>query len=521
MRMIPATEEVHTASTGLPALHDVQQILEDSAQGVWVLGERDDTVYVNRKALALLGRSREEMMGLTIQTVLGASNFAGWCREPGRHWECPEQNEDACIHRADGTEAWALITTNALTDREGQCRGTVVMLTDVSERRGMERRLQHAQRMETAGQVAGGIAHDFNNLLTVIECHSDLAIRQLPPGNPLVTHLLEIRKACEAATSLNRQMLAFGGRQKMEPRPLEMNGLIRGLLPIMKGLFGEAFRLECRLCSGIWPVLADAALMQQALMNLVMSTRDRLTAGGQVLIETSNEPPVVPGSPGSVALRISDNGAPISPGMQDRAFEPFAAGSQPASGRSLNLAAAYGLVRQNGGLIEALPNRGGGSVIEVRFPRLAAPDGEVRTLKHIEEPGPEAPPRQPLVLLVEDETGLRGLVRHILAKQRYRVLEAANGEEALSVLESTAEPVDLLLTDVVMPRVSGASLARILLAKNPKLRVVFMSGYPHDELSKEPDFEQLRHYLQKPFTPQMLLDKLRDALKEKAESDSI
>jgi two-component system, cell cycle sensor histidine kinase and response regulator CckA len=499
----------------LLAHHDLQQILEDAAQGVWIIDESDITVYVNRKTLELLGRSRAQIIGQSMQTVLGPVVFAGWRREPGQHWECPQKGQDFCFHRPDGSEAWVLMSTNALLDRGGQYRGTVAMMTDISEHRSMEQRLLQAQRMEIAGQVAGGIAHDFNNLLTVIECHSDLAIRQLPPGNPLVTHLLEIRVACEGAISLNRQMLAFGGRQKMEPRPLEMNGLLRGLHPVLKGLLGEAIRLECRLCDAVWPVMADLALMQQALMNILMSARDRLQSGGDVLIETRNESAPTEGAPESVLLRISDNGGPIAAGSPDCVFEPFASGKSQSTAKSLNLAAAYGLVRQNGGLIEAVRNRGGGSTIELRFPKWAAP-GETRAPKRNAEPGSEAPRQTPLVLLVEDESGLRSLVRHILAKQKYRVLEAANGEDALRILESSAEPIDLLLTDVVMPRVSGPSLARVLLERNSKLRVVFMSGYAHDELSKHADLEQLQHYLQKPFTPQMLLDKLREAFQEKA-----
>jgi two-component system, cell cycle sensor histidine kinase and response regulator CckA len=395
----------------------------------------------------------------------------------------------------------------------------LVLSTDVTERQGLHAQLVEAQKMEAVGQLAGGIAHDFNNLLGVITGYTELLIRELPPDSRARQRAHEIRQASDRAAALTRQLLAFGRRQVLQPRVLDLNDVVANVEKMVRRLISANIQIVTVLASDLGRVCADAGQVEQVLMNLVINARDAMAEGGRLVIETVNEDhdeAYVRANPGSragrsVVLVVSDSGHGMTEETMTRIFEPFFTTKEEGKGTGLGLATVYGIVRQSGGAVSVSSAPGSGTAFSVSLPRVE--DQVERDVR----PESVAPPGgSETVLIVEDAEALRVLLRELLEEVGYTVRDADSPEEALAFVESTpaAEPIHLVLTDMVMPRMNGRDLARRVTALRPGIRVVFMSGYADEVAGEEGTLAPGAMFLQKPFTTDALLTVLRQALDE-------
>jgi len=396
---------------------------------------------------------------------------------------------------------------------------------DITGRKAMEEeqarlqlQLQQASKMEAIGRLAGGVAHDFNNLLTSILGNVELAQMDLDPHHPVAAMLAEVNRAAQSAASLTRQLLAFSRKQIIEPRVLDLNELIGGLRQMLVRLLGESISLETSLAPNLGAVRVDPGQFEQVVINLVINARDAMPGGGRLAIETtgagdaddareSGDQPTGPGG-GSVVLAVSDTGHGMPPEVLAHLFEPFFTTKSKDRGTGLGLATVYGVVKQAGGTIDVQSEVGRGTTFRVVLPRVveAADRRGDRSV-------PGALPRgHGTVLLVEDEDSVRDLALRILERLGYDVLVAGSGAEALAIAARHDRPVDLLLTDVVMPGMSGRELATRLAAQHPETAVLYTSGYTEEVIAHHGVLDPGLRFIPKPYTPQALADAVRAAL---------
>jgi two-component system, cell cycle sensor histidine kinase and response regulator CckA len=378
-----------------------------------------------------------------------------------------------------------------------------------------EQRLRHAQKMESVGRLAAGIAHDFNNLLTVIMGFTEFLIDRLPPDEELHRDAIEIRAAAQRATGLTRQLLAFSRQQVLDRRVVDLVAAITHLEPMIGRLIGEDVRLDFDLASPPQWVLIDPGQFEQVLMNLIVNARDAMPGGGSLRIAISRDTldPVraadleVP--PGEyVALAVSDTGEGIDADTLEYIFEPFFTTKAPGSGTGLGLSTVFGIVRQSGGVIDVESEVGRGTTFRVYFPLSSEGAVEIP----VEPAPPPAGAKASTILLAEDEQGVRTFLEMALRRAGHKVITTRTGPEAVEAGHDTKEPIDLLITDVVMPGLSGPEVAEQLRRAHPEMRVLFLSGYAShsalpDKVAAEPDA-----FLQKPFTVDTLMVKVRERL---------
>ncbi len=435
----------------------------------------------------------------------------------------PFDHEYRVIH-TDGSTRWIWDRGFPIRDDAGRLTHYVGVAQDITERRRLEGQFRQAQKMEAVGRLAGGVAHDFNNLLTIINGYSEFALEHLHPSDPLRSSIEEITKAGGRAASLTRQLLAFSRQQVLAPRVLDLNALVADVERMLRRLIGEDIDLVMLPGAELGRVKADPGQIEQILVNLAVNARDAMPDGGKLVIETANvefdeayarsRPVVTPGR--YVMLAMSDTGTGMDAAIQAHIFEPFFTTKEKGKGTGLGLSTVYGIVKQSGGFIWVYSEPGLGSTFKIYLPSVEDAAESVARSEAREFPfgGSET------ILLVEDEEAVRALASRILQGRGYRVLECARPEDALHIAEHHQEPIDLLLTDVVLPKMSGRKIAEHLTALRPNMKVLYMSGYTDDAVVRNGVLESNTAFLQKPFTPSGLARKVREVLDAAPDVDS-
>ena len=383
----------------------------------------------------------------------------------------------------------------------------------------LESQLLQSQKLESVGRLAGGVAHDFNNYLTVINGYCDLLLSRLAPDDPDRAGLVDARRAGERAATLTRQLLAFGRQQILSPSPVSLNQIVSSMETMLRCLVPENIDLATVLAPGLGAAMADTGQIEQVLMNLVTNARDAMPNGGTIRIETANvdldsatgerHRDIAPGA--YVTLAVTDTGVGMDERTRALIFEPFFTTKELGKGTGLGLAMVYGIVKQSGGAIAVRSEPGAGSAFTVYFPRVDAPAAQLPPTPVVERPRSG----QGTVLLVEDQASVRGLIKRVLLSSGYHVMEAGSGPQALALPDSQVRSIDLLITDVVMPGMSGSELAKGLTARRKGLRVLFISGYAPSETMREGILEPGVAFLQKPFSPAQITATVDEILSAK------
>jgi two-component system cell cycle sensor histidine kinase/response regulator CckA len=468
---------------------------------------------VNEAALRRYGYAREEFLRKTMYDILVPEDISMFLEERGYNSARLSFSGIRRHRRKDGTILHVEVATHGL--QFGGRPARICMAYDVSEKKSLEEQLRQSQKMEAVGRLAGGIAHDFNNLLAVIIGYSELLADALPAGDHRGKKVEEIRKASERAASLTRQLLAFSRKQVLELRVLDLNALLVDLSKLLHRVIGEDIELITRLDPEAGNVKADPSQVEQVIMNLVVNARDAMPEGGRLTLATANvelDQAYARAHPGTVAgryvmLAVSDTGVGMDAQTQTRIFEPFFTTKERGKGTGLGLATVYGIVQQSGGSIHVQSELRRGSTFRVYLPRVDS----------AADPFAPAEPSRPAegtetILLVEDADGVRKLALESLERCGYLVLVAASPGEALEIVERHGESIQLLLTDVILPGMSGSEMAARLVSIHPEMKVLYMSGYTGDAAVCHGGLGEKAAFLQKPFTFAGLISKVREVL---------
>ncbi|MEP6764210.1 MAG: ATP-binding protein [Gemmatimonadaceae bacterium] len=418
------------------------------------------------------------------------------------------------VHRLNGTTLNAETTSIPFT-HDGK-PAALMILRDVSERERLEERMRQSQKMEAVGQLAGGVAHDFNNLLTVVTGYSAMLLSELTTDNPIRGDIQEIANAADRAAALTRQLLAYSRQQVLEPQVLNLNDIVRDMEKLLRRVIPSAIQFETHLDPHLGRISADPGQLEQVLMNLTVNARDSMPDGGTLEIETTvvevgeTDAPMHSGAqPGTYALlTVSDSGIGMNSALQARIFDPFFTTKPAGSGTGLGLSTVYGIVKQSGGHIWVYSEVNHGSVFRIYLPLVEAAPSQRPALGHVSDgrSGHET------VLLVEDEPSVRTAARRILEGSGYTVLEAPGGREALAICSTYDGTIHALLTDMVMPELSGRDLGAKFRELMPNAPIIYMSGYTEDTVLRASIMEPGISFVQKPFTPRALAHKIRLAL---------
>jgi hypothetical protein len=496
----------------LPKDKKFRLLFEDNPQPMWVLDAVDHNfLAVNRAAARLYGYSEQEFRGLTLSSLASEEESRRFLAEMN---QAARPAPGAWRHRTkSGRMLDVEIAVHPLR-YDGRQAGLAVVM-DITGRRQLEDQLRQARKMEAVGMLAGGVAHDFNNLLTIITGYSQLILNNLRNDDPNRSSVEQIMKAGERAAALTQQLLAFSRRQVLQPKVLDINRLVSSLTAMLRRLIGEDVELRLVLPPDAGCVHADPGQVEQVLMNLVVNARDAMPEGGILTVETANveldesstnrQMEVKSGA--YIMLAVSDNGAGMDEATQARLFEPFFTTKGAGKGTGLGLFTVLGIVKQCGGGLQVSSELGRGTSVRVFLPRIDQPVAlNPEAQRKVLGRGHET------ILLVEDDDMVRHLVRETLARQGYTVLDAHSPVEARHAAEAFQDTIDLLVTDVVMPKINGRELAGQLVRRRPNLKVLYMSGYADSALETSGVSQPEVAFLQKPFTPGGLLEKVREVL---------
>ncbi len=491
-----------------------RRLWESGLVGISVAELSGSILEANTKYLDLIGYTREELDAGELswkemtppEFAAGSLSAAAQLNEVGvaRAWEKE-------YLRKDGTRVPVLVGVAKL---DGDT--SISLVLDLSERKRLEDQVRQTQKLEAIGALAGGVAHDFNNLMSVVLSYATLAGDGLPEGDPLGEDLSEIRQAAERAVDLTRQLLAFSRKQMLQPRTLDVNRLVTGMAKLLRRLVGEGVQLSLLTSQSLGKVHADPTQVEQIVMNLAVNARDAMPDGGRLTIETENvdlnaayadQHHGVTAGP-YVMIAVTDTGTGMDAATRARMFEPFFTTKPQGQGTGLGLATVYGIVRQSQGHIWVYSEVGRGTTFKVYLPRT----DKALIEENVAEFAPETLRGTETILIVEDEDQLRTIMRVILRRQGYNVLEAQNGGEAFMISEEFEAKIHLMITDVVMPRMSGRVLADRLAPSRPEMKILFVSGYTENSVVHHGVVDAGVAFLQKPITPVVLARKVRELL---------
>jgi PAS domain S-box-containing protein len=505
-----------------------RKILENIAEGYYEVDLAGHFTFFNDSVCRILGYTRNELMGMNNRNYTDPKNSKNLYQAFNHVYRTgdPFKGFEWEIIRKDGTIRSVEASVSLIRNPKGEPTGFRGIVRDITEQKeagremiALQEELRQSQKMEAIGRLAGGIAHDFNNLLTVISGNCQLSLLDLKEGDPLRRSIEEIRVASDRASSLTRQLLAFSRRQTLNFMILDLNDILRNLDKMLHRVIGEDIELIYLLSKDIGKIKTDPGQVEQVILNLALNARDAMPKGGKLILETANAEiddeyvqahiGVKPGR--YVRLSVSDTGAGIPPEVRERIFEPFFTTKENGKGIGLGLSTVYGIVKQSGGNIWVYSEPGYGTVFKVYFPRAEEPvEVWSEKVKEIETLyGGET------ILLVEDDEAVRKLAMQILRKQGYKVLEAKHGGDALLISKKYQDLIHLMVTDVVMPGMSGRELAENLLATRPEMKVLYISGYTDNTIVHLGVLEPEIHFIQKPFTMEALAKKVREVLDSK------
>jgi len=498
-------------------LRKLSSAVEQAADTVVITDREGRIEYVNPAFELLTGYTREEAVGQNPRLLKSGTQDARFYQEMWQTILRGEVYRGVMINRKKNGELYyAEKTITPVRDSEGRITHFISNDRDITERRKLEEQLLQVQKMDAIGQLAGGVAHDFNNLLMVISSYAELMMDTLAPDTALRHHGEEILKASRRAADLTRQLLTFSRKQVQVLRVLDLNHVLQDICQTLPRLIGEDMQLSLQLGKQLWPIKADPVQVEQIVMNLATNARDAMAHGGQLTLETRNveldedycrvHPEAAPGE--HILLAVSDSGAGIDPAILPRIFEPFFTTKEKGKGTGLGLATIYGIVKQSGGHITVHSEAGVGTTFKIFLPRVPADAAGLepvpRSSRHLD--GNET------VLLVEDEDAVRESEREYLEQHGYTVLAAANGPAALELAASCGRQIQLLVSDVVMPKMSGSELGEQLVARRPGLKVLYVSGYAENTVLQHGLADLGSRFLQKPFTLKALAAKIREVL---------
>jgi PAS domain S-box-containing protein len=497
--------------------HMVSALLESASQSIVSVDQTGRIVLANARTEEMFGYTRAEMLGSPIEMLLPESVRGKHTTDRAAYFANPHVRPmgtglELAGRRKDGSEFPVEVSLSYLRGEDGLFG--IAFVSDISQRKRLEEQLMHAQKMEAVGRLAGGVAHDFNNMLTVISGYNQMILDQLSALDPLRGYAEEILKAADRAAALTNQLLAFSRRQIVQPRVFDVNMALLHTEKMLRRLIGEDVELSLHLSPTAGNIKADPGHLEQAIFNLATNARDAMPKGGRITIETAGvmlddtyaktHMGVKPGE--YVMIAVSDNGHGMDVETRRQIFEPFFTTKERGKGTGLGLATVYGIVKQAGGDIWVYSELGKGTAFKLYFPRVTEAATDLR------DGSVAAPQGAETILVVEDEQGVRELTTKILERLGYRVLAAASGAEALEIAKSHSGQIALAVTDVVMPNMSGAQLAAELRNTQPKIKVVFISGYTENAISQHGVLEEGVAFLAKPFSRESLARKLREVL---------
>jgi two-component system cell cycle sensor histidine kinase/response regulator CckA len=497
---------------------ELYRSLLDSTPDAVVVYDMDGRVkYVNESFSSTFGWTRDEVLGMRIDYIPDEERAGSMksIRNVLEH-EGPNRGFETKRYTKDGRVLDVSISGSRYLDHEGNPAGLLVVLSDITEQKQLHDQLRQASKMEAIGQLAGGVAHDFNNLLTAMMGYSNLLLQRVPKDADYREQILQISKASERATSLTKQLLAFGRKQMLELKVINPNDAIHEFVKILRRLIGENIDLVTRLDESLASVRADPSQVEQILMNMAVNARDAMTRGGCLTIETANvmldheyartRPEVKPGP--YVRIAISDNGCGMDGETVNRIFDPFFTTKEKGVGTGLGLSTVYGIVKQHQGHVAVYSEPGRGTTFKIYLPTSDEPKQTIleSSVVRFERHGTET------VLLVEDEEIVRNLASEVLEMLGYRVLSASGPEEAIETSRAYRARIDLLLTDVVLPKMDGKSLFTLLNLERPRMKVLYVSGYTESFIVQHGVLMPGVNFLQKPFTVNSLSAKVRDVL---------
>jgi PAS domain S-box-containing protein len=468
----------------------------------------------------------QTMLGYAVDEWLSVPNFLLSIIHPDDRQSALDDIKSAFEGRTDkfsfrwiGKDSrivWAESSVVVIRDKNGTPTGMRGVTIDATNRKTLQEQLWQSQKMEAVGQLAGGVAHDFNNLLTAITGYSDLTIRRLPEDDPLRHNVEEIKKAGDRAAALTRQLLAFSRKQILQPQVLNLNSVAQDLEKMLHRLIGEDIELRTSLEEDLGNVQADPGQIEQVIVNLAVNARDAMPRGGKLTIETRNiyldqsyaDQRVAVKTGPHVMLAVSDTGSGMDEETQQRIFEPFFTTKAIGKGTGLGLSTVYGIISQSGGTIWVYSEVGLGTTFKIYLPRV-----DENASDYIRASAATAPlTGTETILLAEDEEVVRKLASQVLRFYGYQVIEAENGSDALRTAESYGQTIDLLLTDVVMPEMSGRELSQQIAVLRPEMKLLFMSGYTDDAVVHHGVLDAKTNFIQKPFGPEALARKVREVL---------
>jgi PAS domain S-box-containing protein len=517
VRTVGAVQDVTEQREADEALRLFRRAADLATDAIYWLDSDGALVYVNEAACRSLGYTREELLRLTVWDVDPVHSREDW----ERSWRNIEERRDPnaaplrTMHRRkDGTLFPVEVQAQQLELTEGAIK--VAYVREITERDRLEAQLRQAQKMESVGRLAGGVAHDFNNLLTAISGNVELALLDLRPADPLYELLVEVHRAADSAANLTRQLLAFSRKQVIDPRIVNLNGIVDELQKMLKRLMREDVDVHVRLDPVLWQTRVDRGQLEQVLVNLAVNARDAMPNGGTLTLETGNatldeeytrtRSYVVPGE--YVMLAVTDNGTGMDEEAKAHLFEPFFTTKEHGKGTGLGLAMVYGAVKQNRGSIEVESEPGKGTTFRIYLPRVVAGPDPLP----VPSPTMRLPTGTETILLVEDEEKVRAVAVGLLRRLGYTVLAASSASEALSSVRDLTGPLHLLVTDVVLPGMNGRILAQQVEALRPGTRVLYTSGYSEDVVIHHGVLDPGIEFVPKPYSIDLLARRVREVL---------